>query len=87
MPLTHLLDPKQDPTLRLTALGAVDHLLSDEAFCSAPPLTEWAEHILAAMLLPNLVWRAGRVAEQVRPYLPYISPISRRAGAASPRSS
>ena len=66
MPLTHLLDPKQDPTLRLTALGAVDHLLSDEAFCSAPPLTEWAEHILAAMLLPNLVWRAGRVAEQVR---------------------
>ena len=38
----------------------------NQAFCSAPPLTEWAEHILAAMLLPNLVWRAGRVAEQVR---------------------
>jgi|TARA_B110000196_G_C20820279_1_gene508828 hypothetical protein len=32
--------PKQDPTLRLTALGAVDHLLSDEAFCAAPPLIE-----------------------------------------------
>ena len=32
--------PKQDPTLRLTALGAVDHLLTDEAFCAAPPLTE-----------------------------------------------
>jgi len=66
LPLTFLLDPKQDPTLRLTALGAVDHLLTDEAFCAAPPLTEWAEHVLAAMLLPNLVWRAGRVAEQVR---------------------
>ena len=28
--------------------------------------SRWAEHVLAAMLLPNLVWRAGRVAEQVR---------------------
>ena len=34
------LGPKQDPTLRLTALGAVDHLLSDEVFCAAPPLIE-----------------------------------------------
>ena len=51
--------------LKAGVVKAVPHLLSDEAFCAAPPLTEWAEHILAAMLLPNLVWRAGRVAEQV----------------------
>ena len=44
--------------------GAIDHLLSTDAFLTAPQLAEWAEHILAAMLLPNLVWRAGRAAEQ-----------------------
>ena len=66
LPLTALLDPKHDPTLRLTALGTLDHLLGSDSFCAAPPLAEWAEHLLAAMLLPNLVWRAGRAAEHVR---------------------
>ena len=66
LPLTAILQPKQEPPLRLTALGVLDHLLSQPSFCAAAELAEWAEHLLAAMLLPNLVWRAGKAAEQVR---------------------
>ena len=66
LPLTALLQPKQEPPLRLTALGVLDHLLATPSFVAAAELSEWAQHLLAAMLLPNLVWRAGRAAEQVR---------------------
>jgi len=64
--LARLLDPKQEPTLRLTALSLMDHLLGDADFAASPQLAEWAEHLFAAMLLPNLVWRAGKTAEHVR---------------------
>jgi len=61
-----LLDPKQDPVLRGTALALANQLLDTESFARAPELDEWAEHLFAAMFLPNLVWRAGKAAEHVR---------------------
>lgn len=64
--LTRLLDPKQEPVLRGTALAMLDALLATPSFAAAPELDEWAELIFAAMLVPNLVWRAGRAAEHVR---------------------
>lgn len=65
-PLAAMLDPKADLTLRLTALSLFDHLLSLSDFCAAPEWGEMAEHAFAAMLLPNVVWRAGKPAEHVR---------------------
>jgi dynein assembly factor 5 len=65
-PLAAMLDPKADLTLRLTALSLFDHLLSSSDFCAAPEWGEMAEHAFAAMLLPNVVWRAGKPAEHVR---------------------
>ena len=64
--LARLLDPKQDPVLRGTALALVDALLSEPTFASASDLDDWAELMYAAMLVPNLVWRSGRAAEHVR---------------------
>jgi len=64
--LTRVLDPKMEPVLRGTALSLVDSLLASPSFCAAPDLDDWAEDILAALLVPNLVWRAGRAAEHVR---------------------
>jgi len=64
--LTRVLDPKQEPVLRATALSLVDSLLSSSSFSSAADLHDWAEDILAALLVPNLVWRAGKAAEHVR---------------------
>jgi len=64
--LTRLLDPKQEPVLRGTALAMVDALLSTGSFTCAPELDEWAELMFAALLVPNLVWRSGRAAEHVR---------------------
>ena len=64
--LATVLDPKREPPLRLTALSLVDHLLSTPGFTAAPELKEWAPLVLDGMLLPNLVWRAGRAAEHVR---------------------
>lgn len=37
-----------------------------QSFVDSAELCEWAEHLYAAMLLPNLVWRAGKAAEHVR---------------------
>jgi len=64
--LTRVLDPKQEPVLRGTALSLVDSLLASPSFCAAEDLHDWAEDLLAALLVPNLVWRAGRAAEHVR---------------------
>jgi len=64
--LAKMLDPKQEPTLRLTALSVIDHLLSSDGFTTAADIADWAEDILSALLLPNLVWRAGKAAEHVR---------------------
>lgn len=64
--LARLLDPKQEPVLRGTALAMLDSLLATPTFCAAPELNDWAELIFAAMLVPNLVWRSGRAAEHVR---------------------
>ena len=33
---------------------------------SSAEMHDWAELIFQAMLVPNLVWRAGRAAEHVR---------------------
>uniref|UniRef100_A0A7S3SDL0 Dynein axonemal assembly factor 5 HEAT-repeat domain-containing protein n=1 Tax=Emiliania huxleyi TaxID=2903 RepID=A0A7S3SDL0_EMIHU len=65
-PLAAVLSPKEEPTLRLTALSLLDSLLSAEGFLAAPEWAEMGEHVLAAMLLPNAVWRAGKPAEHVR---------------------
>ena len=64
--LTRVLDPKQEPVLRGTALSLVDSLLESPSFTGAPELDDWAEDLLAALLVPNLVWRAGKAAEHVR---------------------
>lgn len=64
--LASLLDPKRDPTLRMTALSLLDHLLSAESCASSEEMGEWATDIYGVMLLPNLVWRAGKAAEHVR---------------------
>ncbi|KOO31762.1 heat repeat-containing protein 2 [Chrysochromulina tobinii] len=64
--LAHVLDPKQEPVLRGTGLALLNSLLASEAFCTAPDLDDWAELILQAMLVPNLVWRSGKAAEHVR---------------------
>ena len=56
-----LLEPKKDPVLRGTALALSNQLLDTEAFVCAPDLDDWAEHLFAAMFVPNLVWRAGQV--------------------------
>jgi len=64
--LARVLDPKQEPVLRGTALALVDSLLSSASFCAADDLADWAELILQAMLVPNLVWRSGKAAEHVR---------------------
>jgi len=64
--LARVLDPKQEPVLRGTALALLDSLLSTPSFCAAPDLADWAELILQAMLVPNLVWRSGKAAEHVR---------------------
>jgi len=64
--LATLLDPKREPTLRLTVLSVLDHLLSTHTFAVSTELADWAEDIFGAMLLPNLVWRAGKAAEHVR---------------------
>jgi dynein assembly factor 5 len=64
--LARLLDPKQEPVLRGTALALLDALLAEPSFAQAPELDDWAELLFSAMLVPNLVWRAGRAAEHVR---------------------
>ena len=64
--LARLLDPKQEPVLRGTALALLDALLAEPSSRIAPELSEWAELLYSAMLVPNLVWRAGRAAEHVR---------------------
>ena len=64
--LARLLDPKQEPVLRGTALALLDALLAEPSFAHATELSEWAELLYSAMLVPNLVWRAGRAAEHVR---------------------
>jgi len=61
-----MLDPKEDLHLRLTALSLFDHLLASRDFCAASEWSEMGEHAFAAMLMPNIVWRAGKPAEQVR---------------------
>ena len=49
--LAKLLDPKQDPVLRGTALALVDHLLEDPCFVNAPELANWADMMVAALLV------------------------------------
>ncbi|KAG8462273.1 hypothetical protein KFE25_012093 [Diacronema lutheri] len=65
-PLAALLEPSREPPLRLTALALIRRLLSDVTFCAHADFAEWAGHMLDALLVPNLVWRAGRAAQQVR---------------------
>lgn len=64
--LAALLEPSREPALRLTALTVVQRLLADPAFCAHDGLREWAALLMQALLIPNLVWRAGRAAQQVR---------------------
>ena len=64
--LAALLDPKRDAPLRLTALSLLEHLLSDTDFAQSTDLADWAEHMYEGLLLPNLIWRAGKAAEQIR---------------------
>jgi hypothetical protein len=64
--LAELLEPSRDPPLRLTALAVVRRLLSDGSFCTHADFAEWAPLVMSALLVPNLVWRAGRAAQQVR---------------------
>mmetsp|Transcript_55727 Transcript_55727/g.124493 ORF Transcript_55727/g.124493 Transcript_55727/m.124493 type:complete len:252 (-) Transcript_55727:184-939(-) len=61
-----LLQPKQEPALRATALSVLHQLLSCPEFARAPELDDWAEHMFAVLLIPNLVWRSGKAAEHVR---------------------
>ena len=64
--LCKLLDPKQEPVLRGTALALVDALLASDGFAASAEMDAWAEIFFTVMLVPNLVWRAGRAAEHVR---------------------
>ena len=84
--LAGLLDPKRDVMLRLTALSLLEHLLADATFAASNDLSDWAEHIYEAMLLPNLVWRAGKPSEQIRlaayRCLSRLTPLDKLAAAA-----
>lgn len=64
--LAALLEPSREPALRLTALGLLGGLLAQPGFAQHADFADWAALTLQALLLPNLVWKAGRAAQQVR---------------------
>lgn len=64
--LAALLRPSNDPPLRLTGVTVVHRLVSNPSFCAVPDVAEWGVHLLNVLLIPNLVWRAGKAAQHVR---------------------
>eukprot|EP00798_Chlamydomonas_sp_ICE-L_P021006 gene21006-27865_t len=74
-----LADADGEPNLRLSALQLIDQLLEDQKRCSALGGVN-SEALLASVLLPPMVWRAGKTAAAVRfAAVTALSTLMRRA--------
>ncbi|XP_045213202.2 dynein axonemal assembly factor 5-like [Mercenaria mercenaria] len=66
--LTANFDPDKDPEVRLKFFSLLSHLMMNckDTVDSGDKFAEFAEIVVKNMILPNCVWKAGRVASAIR---------------------
>lgn len=66
--LTTNFNPEKDPEVRLKFFSLLSHLMMNckDTVDSGDKFADFAEIVVKEMILPNCVWRAGRVAGAIR---------------------